>query len=279
MPDMSGYEQARHAVASRVQQQEMPEASVILGTGLGGWVERLQDQIVLPYEDIPYFPRSTVQSHLGRLVYGRCGSTPVWVLQGRFHLYEGYSPEQVCMGVRLLGLLGVRSLVLTNASGAINPQFRTGAVMLISDQINMTGYNPLVGPNIEEWGPRFPDMSGVYDPLLRETALEVASQLGVRLEEGVYMGVLGPNLETPAETRAYKRMGADAVGMSTVMEAIAARHMGIRLLGLSCLTNKNLPDCMQETSLEEIVARAEASGETLGELLDGVIPRLGARPA
>jgi purine-nucleoside phosphorylase len=279
MPNASTYQQAREAAASLVQQNGSPDVGVILGTGLGHWVERLQDGSSLPYEDMPGFPRSTVESHRGRLVYGISGSVPIWVLQGRFHLYEGYTPEQVCMGVRLLGLLGVRTLLVTNASGAINPQFPTGGVMLITDQINMTGHNPLVGPNVEEWGPRFPDMSRPYDPELGEAALQVASEQGIRLEKGVYAGVLGPNLETPAETRALKRLGADAVGMSTVMETIAARHMGIRVLGLSCLTNKNLPDCMQETSFEEIVARAEESGETLGRLLDGVIPRLDARHA
>jgi purine-nucleoside phosphorylase len=251
-----------------------PVAAVILGTGLGQWVDRLQGASQMSYTEIPNFPQSTVQSHAGRLLLGGPSSAPILVLQGRFHVYEGYTASEACTGVRLAALLGAKNLILTNAAGAINPLFETGKIMLISDQMNMTGHNPLLGPNNEEWGPRFPDMSQVYSPALQDMALQCACDIGLGLERGVYVGVQGPSLETPAETRAYRLMGGDAIGMSTVLEAIAAKHMGLNILGLSCLTNKNLPDCMQETSVEEIIARAEATGHDLGRLLDAIIPRL-----
>jgi purine-nucleoside phosphorylase len=178
------------------------------------------------------------------------------------------------MGIRILGMLGVKRVVLTNASGAINPDFSVGNIMVLSDQINMTGENPLRGTNIEDWGPRFPDMSAVYDPSLQTAALEAGTSCGLRLEQGTYVGVLGPSLETPAETRAFRLMGGDAVGMSTVVEAIAARHMGLEVLGLSCLTNRNIPGCMEETSFEAIVEQAERTAGDLGRLLEALIPKL-----
>jgi purine-nucleoside phosphorylase len=178
------------------------------------------------------------------------------------------------MPVRVLSSLGIRRLILTNAAGALHPLYETGGLMLISDHINWTGRNPLTGPNVDAWGVRFPDMCSVYSPAFRAVALEQAVGLGIRLEQGVYAGVLGPCLETPAETRALRLLGADAVGMSTVTEAIAARHLGLDILGLSCLTNKNLPDCMAETSLAQVIAQAEKSSATLGALLTAVIPAL-----
>ena len=249
-------------------------AGVVLGTGLGSWTQSLQDTCTIPYADIPGFPRATVPGHAGSLVYGTIEGRGVLALSGRFHLYEGYSPADVCFGVRVLARLGVDALVLTNAAGAINPQCDAGSLMCITDHINATGVSPLTGPNVEAWGPRFPDMSSVWDPNLRALALEQALRLGIRLERGVYIQVPGPQLETPAETRAYRMLGADAVGMSTVLEAIAARHMGLRLLGISCLTNKNLPDCMAETSLEEILAMAARSGEALSRLLSAIVAAL-----
>jgi len=261
-------------IRARLNISTYPKTAIVLGTGLGAWIDNLQDPIAIPYEQIPEFPVSTVKSHSGYLVYGKMQNLPLFVLQGRFHLYEGYSPQEICMGVRLLGLLGIENLILTNAAGAINPEFREGSIMAISDHINMTGYSPLTGQNVDSWGPRFPDMSQVYNSELLGLALETATQQGLRLEKGVYMGVQGPNLETPAETRAYKRMGADAIGMSTVLEAIAARHMNINLLGLSCLTNKNLPDNMQETSFEQVVAQASDTAEHLGTLLSALLPHI-----
>jgi purine-nucleoside phosphorylase len=267
-------QEARNTVANKLQGKPVPKVAVILGTGLGSWAESLQPQLELPYQDIPGLPQPTVESHAGRLMYVQLGQVPALLLQGRFHLYEGYHPSQVCQGVRLAALLGAQTLVVSNAAGALNPGFESGNIMLIRDQLNMTGRNPLLGQNIEDWGPRFPDMSAAYDPGLQQLALQTSSELGLRLELGVYAGVLGPSLETPAETRALRLLGADAVGMSTVLEVIAARHMGLRVLGLSCLTNKNLPDCMQETSFQEIVDQAQSTGRNLGRLLQELIPRL-----
>lgn len=248
---------------------------IVLGTGLGGFCDAFDEDFALPYAEIPDFPRSTVQSHAGTLSLGRVAGVPVWILRGRFHLYEGYTPAEVCMGVRTLAALGVTTLLLTNAAGALNPQFQAGGLMCISDQINLTGESPLTGPNVDAWGPRFPDMSKVYSPELRDLALRTALELGIALERGVYVGVRGPNMETPAETRAYRILGADAIGMSTVLEAIAAHHMGLALLGVSCLTNKNLPDCMEETSLENVIAMAAQAGGRLSRLLEAVVARIG----
>ena len=269
-----GYHDALAAIHSRINPRSLPRTGIVLGTGLGDWVEKLRGVSTLSYTDIPGFPQSTVETHTGRLAYAEMGGIPLWILQGRFHLYEGYGPEEVCTGIRILGMLGVKRLILTNASGAINPDFTTGSIMVLSDQINMTVHNPLRGANIESWGPRFPDMSAVYEPSLQETALEAGTSCGLRLERGTYVGVLGPSLETPAETRALRLMGGDAVGMSTVVEAIAAKHMGLELLGLSCLTNKNLPDCMEETSFQAIVEQAERTAGDLERLLEALIPRL-----
>jgi purine-nucleoside phosphorylase len=261
-------------VKSRLDLAGPPTAAVVLGTGLGQWVNGLPKAAQLPYTEIPGFPQSTVQSHAGHLILGQTASHQILIFQGRFHVYEGYTAFEVCTGVRLAALLGVSTLILTNAAGAINPLFATGNLMLITDHINMTGHNPLQGPNNDQWGPRFPDMSQAYSPELQDLAADCAREMGLYLERGIYVGVQGPSLETPAETRAYRCLGGDAIGMSTVLEAICAKHMGMNILGFSCLTNKNLPDCMQETSVEEIIARAEASGRDLGRLLDAVIPRL-----
>jgi purine-nucleoside phosphorylase len=260
-------------VGSRLGLDTPPAAAVVLGTGLGHWVDGLQEAVVLPYTEIQGFPQSTVQSHAGRMILARHEAhRPILVFQGRFHLYEGYSPAEVCIPVRLAALLGAKTLILTNAAGAINPLFATGSLMLIADHINMTGFNPLRGPNNDAWGERFPDMSRVYSPALQDLAVDCAQKIGVRMERGTYVGVQGPSLETPAETRAYRFLDGDAIGMSTVLEAIAAKHIGLNILGISCLTNKNLPDCMQETSVDEIIAQAEASGRDLGRVLDAVIP-------
>ncbi len=272
--DIKVYHRAIDFILSKVK--EKPKIGVVLGTGLGDWVKSLSIVYSIPYEQIPHFPKSTVKSHEGRLIVGYVENTPVWVLQGRFHLYEGYSPEEVCFGVRILGLLGTKVLIITNAAGGLNPNFEIGSIMLIKDHINFQLRSPLVGPNVDEWGDRFPDMSEPYDKELQEIAIKTALELGIPLEKGVYVGVLGPNLETPAETRALRILGADAVGMSTIMEVICARHMNLRVLGFSCITNKNLPDCMKETSLEEIIEVAKKSGKTLGVLLSHLIPKISA---
>jgi len=255
----------------------LPKTALVLGSGLGNWIESGMVRQRIPYADIPGFPVSTVKGHAGALLVAEIKGAPVFVFSGRFHLYEGYQAQEVVLPVVCLGLLGIRNLILTNAAGALNPLFATGGLMLLTDHINMTGSNPLTGPNIDAWGPRFPDMSQVYCPELKKLAMQAALSCGQRLEQGVYVAVPGPSLETPAETRMYRIMGADAIGMSTVPEAIAAHHMGVKVLGISCLTNKNLPDCMAATSHEEILRQANASADALGTLLSDLIPNLGGR--
>ncbi|WP_459935890.1 purine-nucleoside phosphorylase [Desulfonatronum parangueonense] len=259
---------------SRIKSYLHSPVGVILGTGLGQWVESLEGHFRIDYKDIDGFPRSTVRSHAGNLCAGWVGKTPVLALQGRFHLYEGYSPDQVCFGVRALSMLGVKKLIITNAAGALNPLFEPGEIMVISDQINMTGHNPLIGLSYGE--PQFPDMSRLYSKNFMKLAHSKALKHDYRLQEGVYIGILGPSLETPAETRAYRALGADAIGMSTVMETIAACQMGMEILGLSCLTNKNLPDCMAPTSLEEIIGVGQDIEPRLSALLNAVIPEMHA---
>jgi purine-nucleoside phosphorylase len=240
-----------------------------LGTGLGQWVKTLTRAVSVPYEEIPGFPRSTVESHAGYVWTGLCGTQPVLALQGRFHLYEGYDPNEVCFGVRTLALLGVKQLIVTNAAGALNPLFQPGEIMVVSDQINLTGRNPLVGLNYGE--PKFPDMSRLFSLRLRALAHAAAKLAGLRLQEGIYVGILGPSLETPAETRVYRMLGGDAIGMSTVLETIAARHLGLEILCLSCLTNKNLPDCLAPVSLEEVIAVGQGMVPKLSALLNVLV--------
>ncbi|MBU1001132.1 MAG: purine-nucleoside phosphorylase [Proteobacteria bacterium] len=274
MQNPQDVQSAAEFVRSRLDQTHEAKTAVILGTGLGDWADGLTEVQSFDYASIPGFVPSTVQSHAGKLTAAMVGGHPVWLQRGRFHLYEGRSPEEVCMGVRTLAGLGVENLIITNAAGALNPQFEAGGLMTISDHINFTGRSPLSGPNVDAWGDRFPDMSRAYDKDLLELAHAKALELGIRLERGIYIGVTGPNLETPAETRAFRMLGADAVGMSTVLEVIAARHMRVKVLGISCLTNKNLPDCMAETSLEEVIATAGAAAGKLKRLLNAVITSL-----
>lgn len=247
-------------------------AGLILGSGLGPALEHgFHVDTALPYAEIPGFPRSTIPGHEGRLLAGTLSGRPLLVLSGRVHLYEGLDAAQVCFGVRVLAELGVRDLVLTCAAGSLNPLFAPGTLLCLSDHINLSGHNPLRGPHEERLGPRFPDMSRVYDQEWRAAALDAAGRLGVRLEQGVYLQVLGPSLETPAETRAFRLLGADAVGMSLAVEAIAARQAGLRVLGLACLTNQNLPDCMAPVSHELVLARAGDAASELGRLLAGIL--------
>ncbi|WP_045222479.1 purine-nucleoside phosphorylase [Desulfonatronum thioautotrophicum] len=261
-------------LASRLLPNQSASVGIILGTGLGQWVEDMDDFSAVDYKQIPGFARTNVQSHAGRLCAGKVQNTPVLALQGRFHLYEGYSPDDVCFGLRTLAILGVKTIVITNAAGALNPLFQAGEIMVITDQINLTGRNPLLGLRYGE--PQFPDMSQLFSSRLADLAHSSALQQGQRLQQGVYMGILGPSLETPAETRMFRQLGADAIGMSTVMETIAAKQMGLEILGLSCLTNKNLPDCMAPTSLEEIIAVGQDIGQRLGDLLNALIPDIAA---
>lgn len=248
-----------------------PEWGIVLGTGQGLWADRLDDGQGLSYEELPHFPPATSPSHMGRLCWGRLSGRWVLLFQGRLHAYEGYSLRQVTFPVRLLAALGVKTLVLTNAAGGLNPNFRAGELMLITDHINFMGDSPLVGNNIDAWGPRFPDLSRVYDQELRRLTQEVARRRGITLRQGVYVAVKGPHLETPAETRMLRLLGADAVGMSTVPEAIAAIHAGLRVLGISVLSNLNLPDTMAPIAIEEIIATVAQAEPQLVELLLGVL--------
>lgn len=265
---------------------ERPPLGLILGTGLSGLADELlagppagpaagdAPGARVPFAGLPGFPLPGVDSHQGAFVLGRLNGVPVLAQQGRCHLYEGRSPAQVCMGVRVMAGLGVRTLIVTNAAGALNPRFEAGTLMCMADQINHTGVSPLTGPNCAAWGERFPDMSAPFDHALQSLALETAGALGIRLERGVYIGVHGPEMESPAETRMYRQWGADAVGMSTVLEVIAARHLGMRVLGLSCLSNKNLPDCMTPVPLAEVIAVAGRAGENLARLLRVLVTKL-----
>jgi len=274
MQNMKKVQNCVDALKSTLPQEFSPKIGIILGTGLGNLVHFLDNFYAIPYKNLPDMPVSTVPSHQGAFVAGALSGIPVLLQQGRSHLYEGVTPADVCMGVRVMATLGVRALVITNAAGAINPLFNAGSLMAITDHINMTGQSPLTGPNEDRWGPRFPDMSRVYDQELLSIVCAHALRLGVALEKGVYVCVPGPQLETRAETRAYRMLGGDAVGMSTALEAIAAHHMGVRVLGLSCLTNKNLPDCMAEADIEGIIAVAQAAGEQLAKLLVAAVPSM-----
>jgi len=249
-----------------------PEVGLVLGTGLGKVVNHLDIEQIIPYSDIPGFPVSTVISHAGNIVFGKIGNCPTVALQGRLHYYEGYSGRDVTSPIRILGLLGIRKLIVTNASGGLNPDFNPGDIMIIDDHINLIGDNPLRGPNIDEWGQRFPDMSKVYDPAMAETCRNQALESGLNnIRRGVYCAIAGPSLETPAETRFLRQIGADAVGMSTVPEVIVARHASIDVLGLSVIANVNDPDNFKPIEVGDILARMEDSASDLGRLLQKVV--------
>ncbi|MCL4501391.1 MAG: purine-nucleoside phosphorylase [Deltaproteobacteria bacterium] len=262
-------EECARFVTSRLQ--ETPKWGLILGTGQKLMPDKIEGGGALSYEDLPHFPRATSPSHRGTLYWGRLSGKPVLLSHGRVHAYEGYSLAQATFSVRLMAALGVKTLVLTNAAGGLNPLFKAGELMLICDHINFQWDNPLVGENVEAWGPRFPDMSLVYDAALRDLTEDVARRQGLILRKGVYVAVKGPSLETPAETRAFRIIGADAVGMSTVPEAIVAVHAGLRVLGISVISNLNLPDAMAPIELEEIVATVARAEPQLVELLMGVL--------
>jgi len=264
-------QQALEHAFSRIPRNFKPFAGIILGTGLGNLLDKLEQPLWIPYEELPNFPVSTVCSHAGQMGFGRIAGVDTVIQCGRFHLYEGYSPADVVMGVRLMAGLGCRVLMVASASGSLNPHFPAGRIMLMKDQINLTGESPLCGPNCDDWGPRFPDMSCLFDRELAELAQQKALEMGIPLERGVYVGVRGPQLETPAEPRAYRMLGGDAIGMSTVLETIAAKHLGMRILGFASLTNQNLPDCMAPTSLEEIIAAAETTGKDLSRLFTALL--------
>ena len=251
-----------------------PQVAVVLGSGLGGFAEELEDRIEIPYGEIPNWPRSTAVGHAGKLVLGKLGRREVAVLSGRAHLYEGYTPSQSVFGVRVMAKFGVRGMVFTNAAGGINLAFQQGALVLISDHINLQGSNPLAGPNDDSLGPRFPDMSEAYSERYRTIAREVAARLDIRLHEGVYAALLGPSYETPAEIRYLRAIGADLVGMSTAAEVIAANHMGIKVLGLSCVTNMAAGLHAGKISHAEVLETGAKVRATLTRLLQAIVPQL-----
>lgn len=253
-----------------------PRVAVVLGSGLGAFADELADRTEIPYGEIPGWPCSTAIGHAGKLVLGKLGALNVAAMAGRVHLYEGYTPAQVTFGVRVLGSLGVRSIVFTNAAGGINLAFERGALVLISDHINLQGSNPLVGPNDDSLGPRFPDMSEAYSRTLRKLAYQVGSESGVPLtKEGVYAAVLGPSYETPAEIRYLRTIGADLVGMSTVPEVIVANHMGMRVLGISCVTNMAAGILPRKIDHAEVLETGEMVRGKLVKFLKFLLPQIG----
>jgi purine-nucleoside phosphorylase len=253
-----------------------PRVGVVLGSGLGGFADELEDPVEIPYGEIPAWPVPTAVGHAGKLVLGTIAGVPLAVMRGRAHLYEGFSPAQVVFGVRVLGLLGVRTMVLTNASGGVREDLAPGQLVLVSDHVNLQGQSPLIGPNDEALGPRFVDMSDAYDPELRRAARDAAAKLGLELPEGVYTAWLGPAFETPAEIRLTRAVGGDLVGMSTVSEVLAARHLGMRCLAVSCVTNMAAgmhPEPIDHEQVLEIGASAQAR---LTALLRELLPALAA---
>lgn len=253
-----------------------PDAAIILGSGLGALAEQVRAEAVVPFQDIPHFPRAGVEGHTGRLFVGTLEGQPVAVMQGRAHFYEGYTMPEVIFPVRVLYALGARILIVTNASGGLNPEFHAGDLMVITDHINFMGTNPLIGPNEEMLGPRFPDMSQAYDPELISVAEVAALRTGVQLRKGIYIGVSGPSYETPAELRMMRRLGADAVGMSTVHEVIAARHAGMRAMGISAITDMATGEAPEKVTHEEVIAiakRVEPVFVRLMKLIVTMLPR------
>ena len=251
-----------------------PGIGMITGTGLGSLTDKIRVEARFPYERIPNFPKSTIEGHKGSLVIGRLADKPVMAMEGRFHLYEGYTPKEVTFPVRVMSRLGARYLLISSAAGGLNPHFEQGDLMIVTDHINLTGENPLIGPNPDELGSRFPDMSAAYPMDLVAMGRKKSLELAISLRQGVYAGLTGPSLETPAETRFLKRIGADAVGMSTVLETIAAVHSGLKVMAIVVITNMNFPDHMKETSLEEVITTAQNSGKRLSVLWEKIIEEL-----
>lgn len=269
---LSKIREAAHFISNKIS--STPRIGLITGTGLGNLTQRMEMENRIPYMDIPYFPSSTITGHKGILVTGNIGGKRVIAMEGRFHIYEGYSPGEVVFPVRVMRQLGINILLISSAAGGLNPNFEAGDLMVLTDHINLTGHNPLVGPNLDRLGPRFPDMSEVYDRRSIKLVQDEAMALGISLRQGVYVGVLGPSLETRAETRFLRMIGADAVGMSTVPETIVGVHCGLKIIAIVVITNMNLPDCMQRTSIDEVILTAEKAGQKLALLWESVIKAL-----
>lgn len=268
-------QQREEAMAAiRLHTQATPQVGIILGTGLGGLVKDIDIEVTIPYDALPHFPVSTVESHHGNLIFGTLAGKSIVAMQGRFHYYEGYSMQQITFPVRIMRQLGVQTLLVSNACGSMNPYFRRGGIMLMADHINLLGDNPLIGPNDDTLGPRFPDMSEPYSQRLLQLAHEVALDNRINVHEGVYVAVAGPNLETRAEYRFLRTIGADVVGMSTVPENIVARHMGIEVLGISIITDECYPEALAPVSVEEIIATAMKAEPDMTTIMKGVVERL-----
>ena len=269
------YDRAQRA-AEQIRSRTGTQASVavVLGSGLGGFAEELSESTSMPYQEIQGFAQATVEGHAGRLVIGKAGSVAVAAMQGRFHFYEGYSLDDVTFPVRVLKLLGVQTLILTNAAGSLNTEFTPGTLMVISDHINLMGANPLIGANDERFGPRFPDLTATYDPDLQTLVIAEATAMKLDVRRGVYAGLTGPSYETPAEIHMVRTLGADAVGMSTVPEAIVARHMEMRLIGISCITNLAAGVSDRPVEHDQVIATGERVRGQFTELLKRVIAKL-----
>lgn len=274
--DFARAERAAKYILSKTKLR--PKIALVLGSGLGAFADELSGATKIPYQKIPGFPHSTAVGHAGRLVIGKVGSIDVAAMRGRVHFYEGYSAREVVFPMRVLGRLGIRSAILTNAAGGIDLSYKQGALVVIRDHLNLQGTNPLIGPNDERFGPRFPDMSQGYAKPFREIALNEAKRLGIELPEGVYAALSGPSYETPAEIRYLRTIGADLVGMSTVPETIVARHMGIRVLGISCVTNMAAGILDQPINHAEVMETGERVKTQFVALLRAVIPRIAAEP-
>ena len=273
---MKNYRQKAIETASflKTRIKKPSEIGILTGTGHGESAEALDIDASFEYKDIPHFPISTVESHFGRLLTGSMHGRQIIAMQGRLHLYEGYTPAEVTFPIRVMQELGVKNLILSNASGGINPLFKAGDIMIIKDHINLTGSNPLIGPNEETWGIRFPDMTQAYDTKLASIAEKAGKDAGIPLQKGVYAGLTGPCLETPAEVRFLRAIGAEAVGFSTVHEVITAVHAGIKVLGLSTITNVHDPDKPVESTIEEIIAVAKKSSLKLASIISSVVENI-----
>ncbi|WP_420869576.1 purine-nucleoside phosphorylase [Cohnella ginsengisoli] len=271
-PTIHIIEEAAAYIAERTDLR--PEIGLILGSGLGVIGDDMEQAVTIPYEDIPHFPVSTVEGHAGELVVGRLQGRPVALMRGRFHMYEGYEPERTALPVRVMKMLGIKTLFVTNAAGGVNLAYEPGNLMIISDHLNLTGRNPLVGPNDNALGVRFPDMSDAYTRRLRQIAKETAAELGIPVREGVYAGLLGPNYETPAEIRMLRGVGADAVGMSTVSEVLVARHSGLEVIGISCISNMAAGILDQPLSHEEVMETTERVKQQFIQLVLALLPKL-----
>lgn len=273
--ELSEYDMIQEAAAAiRARWDKKPDVGIVLGSGLGALAERIDADVVIPYEEIPHFARSTVESHAGKLILGTLEGKTVVAMQGRFHYYEGFTPKQITFPIRVMKALGVETLIVSNACGGLNPQYKPGDVMFIEDHINLLGMNPLIGPNDERLGPRFPDMLEPYSHELIEKARKVALEKGIHTHTGVYVAVAGPNFETRAEYRFLRGIGADVVGMSTVPEVIVAVHSGMKVLGISIITDMGLPDSLEPTSHEVIVANANKAEAKMTAIVAGFLKAL-----